>query len=827
MNIRLIDTPLALPKYRQIRLPTVATEFSPYAEVSINDENIEPVDFSYADLVGITAQAYNFPRAIYLADRFKKLGIPTILGGPASFMTRQALEHFDAVVVGEVEGLGEKIIQDLEKGNLKGVYRLDVPPKNWGQRLPRRDLQKAGEYYWINFPIEFTRGCPHKCAFCFGRYAHPGFRTRSIDSIGYELDQWDHGLVEAVDLHFAADSEYIIEVCKLLEQRNVLGWYGEATLRSLDNDRLLAHLESSNCKAVFVGMESVEKHALDMANKGFNRIEDFSRIIQKAQDHGVFIHAGLMWGLDGQSPEAFETTAKFCEQAGVYIASTNIATWFPGTQAYNDLERQDRLLTDDFRKYDGLHVIASVGAMPEAQVYDGARRFLKRFYSLKSIFFRSFQAPNCNFAQLVDFWALNLTYRVYYKMWARRLGKNQTPWQAPKHEKHTFPHMGGKMPLIYSIGNWEWKVFYKWYTAWEKKWDDLSLYAAIWPVLAWAVVGVLGFLQMEIFTANHWPIKYPPVIPVMCVYVVAAWVSAWLISRIARAGPPRSRSFSWILTVLTTLSVLPFVLLSLCLHPIDNQWAFFLCLFTCIFFLKSLSVVLSVSEKRKKALHVIYFLLFFPTLDFDACFSIDNTKKHLIRHLPLGFIGFGKLVVSAVLLPFLILLVYLTGGKWQWEPVLTFLRLAYLYLVLCGTLEWFTAYWRMAGYIVPDPFGPGALGPYGPRKLWNAWNRPLRDFLVKHVYIPLGGSNRPIIATMAVFLLTGLLTAFVVFISTRHLSFGIILFFMVNGLLVLVEKLAFPKGASPIWEKLLYVLAIAVFFLTAPWLFHATDRLFW
>jgi radical SAM superfamily enzyme YgiQ (UPF0313 family) len=294
MRVRLIDMPLAIPRYRQVRLPTVAAEIGRYAEVEINDENIESVDFSPADLVGISAQAYNFPRALYLADRFRELGMRTLLGGPASVMAEQALEHFDAVVVGEVEGLGEKIIDDAGRGRLKGVYRLEQPPKNWGGNLPRRDLQKADKYYWVNFPMEFSRGCPHRCSFCFGRHFLPGFRIRSLESIERELDQWDHGLVEAVDLHFAADREYIIEVCRLLESRGVWGWMGEATLASLDDDRLLKHLERSRCKVIFVGLESVEENVLAQAHKGFNPVGEYARIIRKVQSYGIFIHAGLM-----------------------------------------------------------------------------------------------------------------------------------------------------------------------------------------------------------------------------------------------------------------------------------------------------------------------------------------------------------------------------------------------------------------------------------------------------------------------------------------------------------------------------------------------------
>ena len=105
MRIRLVDAPLAIPRYRQVRLPTVAAEFAPFADVEINDENIEPIDYSPVDLVGFTAQTYNAPRAIFLSSRFRKMGIKTILGGPyATTAPEAALAHFDAVVVGEVEG---------------------------------------------------------------------------------------------------------------------------------------------------------------------------------------------------------------------------------------------------------------------------------------------------------------------------------------------------------------------------------------------------------------------------------------------------------------------------------------------------------------------------------------------------------------------------------------------------------------------------------------------------------------------------------------------------------------------------------------------------
>ena len=828
MNIRLIETPLAVPRYRQVRLPTVAAEFAPYARVEINDENIEPVDYSPVDLVGITAQAYNAPRAMHLADKFRSLGIPVILGGPASFMTGMALEHFDAVVVGEVEGLGETIVRDVEKGGLNGVYRLDRPPKNWGRNLPLRSLQNSSNYYWLNFPIEFSRGCPHQCSFCFGRKAYPGFRTRNLDDIAAELDQWDHGIVEAVDLHFAGDPEYAMEVCRLLEQKKVQGWMCEATIKSMDNDKLLRQMELSNCKAVFVGMESVEQNALGIANKTFNNPSEYYRIIRKIQAHGIFVHAGLMWGLDGQSPDSFEATAQFCEEAGIFLASTNLATWFPETDAFHDLDNQDKILTHDLRKYDGAHVTAKTDLLDEKQIYDGTKDFLKKFYSYKSIFWRSFQTPNYNLAHLADYWALNLNYRAYYKKWARRLGGDKTPWAVDGAEKEAMPLVGGKMPLIYGWGDMSLKFFHKWYAAWDKEKAGVSILSAMLPVLLWFVAGLFAFKGAQAWVASQWPVKAPSPGAVICVYIALYWAGAWLAARTARAGPPEQfKPPPGILKAAPILCAAPLFLCSAIMHTSDGEWAFILGIFSLVFLLKGWSVLVSESTGKNIPLRVVCFVVYFPGLDFDSSFVPERKKDQIIRHLLMSWAGFFKIAAGTAAALYLAEGVYRYQDQWLMQWPLSFGRLLATYMILSGFLEWQTSYWRAAGYVIPDPFARRPFGPAAPSKIWKAWNIPFGDFMVRHVYIPLGGKNKPALASTGLYLVLGILAASVVFACSGTFAFEIILFFLLNSLPVIVEKSLFPEGAPEKWKASLFLLAALTFLLTAPLLFGPVDRIFW
>jgi len=111
-------------------------------EVVLTDENIETIDFDLkADLVGISAMTSYVNRGYEIADRFRAQGIPVIMGGVhPSFMPEEALQHADAVVIGEVELVIDKILDDLKHDEMRGTYKSNVLVSMQGMRMPRYDL---------------------------------------------------------------------------------------------------------------------------------------------------------------------------------------------------------------------------------------------------------------------------------------------------------------------------------------------------------------------------------------------------------------------------------------------------------------------------------------------------------------------------------------------------------------------------------------------------------------------------------------------------------------------------------------------------------------
>src|SRR4030042_557487 len=107
-------------------------------EVSIVDENLCAPDYPSMprpDLVGITAFTSQANRAYEVADYFRRLGVPVVMGGiHATMCLDEVMERVDSVVTGEAEGVWPQVLEDARHGCLKrrndgGLAEIsEVPP---------------------------------------------------------------------------------------------------------------------------------------------------------------------------------------------------------------------------------------------------------------------------------------------------------------------------------------------------------------------------------------------------------------------------------------------------------------------------------------------------------------------------------------------------------------------------------------------------------------------------------------------------------------------------------------------------------------------------
>ncbi|MBN1347144.1 MAG: B12-binding domain-containing radical SAM protein [Phycisphaerae bacterium] len=426
MRIRFITPYYGVKGLRILTLPVLAAEFGQYADVEICDESVEPIDFSPVDVVGISLLVYNAPRGFEIAKRFREQGAKVILGGTyPSLQPDHCLQHADAVVVGELEGLTGRIMHDLERNRLQPVYRNAEPPDVSHMPRPRVDLLKNDRYMGVGYPIEFTRGCPNACGFCVNPYVFRKFRPISLENIARDLSFRDMDILGVDDLNMTGDRDHALRVAKLLEETGNLKWAAEMTLASLDDDELLEAFARSGFTEAYVGIESVNPRALAKINKGFNRVDEYLRVIRKVQSYGIRVGCGMVLGLDGEDKDFYKQMLAFLEESKMTYVTPTYLTYVPGTRPYDAALAAGRILTHDLRAYDGLHPVVQPDGMTVEELNEGLRWFIRRFFGLRSVLKRLPDHWWRNLPQTITHLATNLWFRSWYWMLVRQYGPNR------------------------------------------------------------------------------------------------------------------------------------------------------------------------------------------------------------------------------------------------------------------------------------------------------------------------------------------------------------------------------------------------------------------
>ena len=403
-----------------LNLPYIAAVTPPDVEVKIVDEAFDRIDFEEkVDLVGITAQTPVAPRAYQIAKEFRRRGIPVVMGGVhASMLPQEALQQVDAVVVGEAEGVWPHLIEDLKKGQMKRMYAGSdfFNPSNLP--LPRRELLNQKFYFPLKL-LETTRGCPHHCDFCgVSKFFGFRYRNRPVSEIERELKTlFQEGpvmnpilknilslfsrdlpyflkrrLLYIIDSNVAGDRRFCLELLSVLKQFDLL-WYGHAPVSVAFDQELLEGFAQSGCIAVNIGFESFSTKNLKAMGKGFNQPIRYAEAVRRIHDQGVGIMGTFIVGLDDDDPGVFQRIIDFSIDSKLDWALTFIMAPYPGTDSFLRLEKEGRILSRDWEKYDSLHVVYQPLGMSVEELEKGMRNAWKDVFSTSSICKRVLKRP--------------------------------------------------------------------------------------------------------------------------------------------------------------------------------------------------------------------------------------------------------------------------------------------------------------------------------------------------------------------------------------------------------------------------------------------------
>jgi radical SAM superfamily enzyme YgiQ (UPF0313 family) len=390
--------------WKPLSLMVLAGLTPPEWEISIMDENLGVPDYSALprpDLVGITAFTSQANRAYEVADHFRRLGVPVVMGGiHATMCLDEVLERVDAVVTREADGIWPQVLEDARQGRLKRRYdggfanMTEVP-------LARQDLLARGYTFGA---IQTTRGCPLNCTFCsVTAFNGARYRQRPIPDVVREFQSIrekrvlvvDDNLIGTRPEHIARAKDLFRALARAHLRKE---WIAQATINFADDEELLALAARAGCSGVFIGFESPAPEGLREYGGKFSLLKgrDIRASVQRIQRHKILVAGSFILGLDADEPGIGHRIAETARRYGVDNLNVLFLTPLPGTRLWDQMKSQDRLplntLPRDWKYYTLTYPVARYQHLSLDGIIHEMISCNEAFYSVSGTFHRVFRS---------------------------------------------------------------------------------------------------------------------------------------------------------------------------------------------------------------------------------------------------------------------------------------------------------------------------------------------------------------------------------------------------------------------------------------------------
>jgi len=387
-------------------LGTLAARRGHRVRVVIEDEaGLDLARLLDTDLLCLSTISTTAPRAYQVADRARAAGVPVLLGGPhPTFLPEEGLAHADWVLRGEADHSFGRFLE-LRAGRAapeevpglsylrdgQAVHNPLSPAPVELDSVPIPDfslLETSGRPRFDRgiIPLQASRGCPHRCRFCsvtsmFGRR----MRYASPEHVAEELERrrGQGRRVFFYDDNFCGAPERAKTLLEHLLSRGAYlpPWYAQVSVRAARDPELLALMRRAGCEMVFVGFESVEPAALALYDK-HQSVDDLRTAIRRFRAHGIWVHGMFLTGSDAEGLESIRATARFAIQEDIDSIQFTVLTPMPGSEFYDQMVREERLLTRDWALYDGHHAVFRPARLSARELETGTVDAMAQVYSL-------------------------------------------------------------------------------------------------------------------------------------------------------------------------------------------------------------------------------------------------------------------------------------------------------------------------------------------------------------------------------------------------------------------------------------------------------------
>ncbi len=363
--------------------------------VDLNVGELTEEDLHWADYVFVGAMNVQAASARDLIARCQRAGVKVVAGGPLFTHEREKFQGVDHFVLNEAEITLPRFLADLENGHPRPLYTSPEFADVRRTPIPLWELADLSQYAYA--VVQYSRGCPYQCDFCdvtalFGRVP----RTKTPEQIIAELEAL--GDLRKFDLVLFADDN-LIGNKKLLKtellpalidwrrrRRPFAGFATQVTINLADDPELMEMMLEAGFRHLFIGIETPEEDSLVACKKKQNTRRDLLENVRQLQKAGFIVTAGFIVGFDTDTPDVFQRQIDFIQESGIVIATVNLLKAPPGTELYERLQREGRLIG----QFDFDETRTNIVPVMDSALLDrGYKEILGNIYSPEQVYQRA------------------------------------------------------------------------------------------------------------------------------------------------------------------------------------------------------------------------------------------------------------------------------------------------------------------------------------------------------------------------------------------------------------------------------------------------------
>jgi radical SAM superfamily enzyme YgiQ (UPF0313 family) len=343
-----------------------------------------------------------------LAKAAKKYGATTVIGGYHPTAVPDAmLSHpqIDVVIRGEGEqtmrelveqGTPENVLGASYRKNGKIIHNENRPPIENLDSIPfparrlRQYPYKSADRKTDCDVLAMSRGCSGLCSFCCEPSMSDGCsRCRSAENVMQEILEMakfhaDKPVsVMFADSNFMGNPRQVERLCDMLLQKDLNIEFG-ALVRAdamANHPKIVRKMCQAGIARFEMGIESPNVKDLQSTKKGV-ATKFHKQAVKNVRENGGRAGGTFVIGLPDQTEEEIKGFPVYAKEIGLTAAAFGVATPFPGTEFYAELDKQGLIFETNWDNFDEMHSVFKTNNLTKETIEELATYCMAKFWNI-------------------------------------------------------------------------------------------------------------------------------------------------------------------------------------------------------------------------------------------------------------------------------------------------------------------------------------------------------------------------------------------------------------------------------------------------------------